>query len=78
MKKDSLLNFAAPIQKYYPISSADWKHIFFASDESINLDGAQAVHLWNEQLRRDGLDKNSVFDKDSLYEKLILDLKLDE
>jgi hypothetical protein len=52
--------------------------IFFASDEHINLDGAQAVHLWNEQLRRDNLDKNTVFDKESLYERLISDLKLDE
>ena len=78
VKKGELLNYAAPVQKYYPISSADWKKIFFASDEHINLDGAQAVHLWNEQLRRDNLDKNTVFDKESLYERLISDLKLDE
>lgn len=78
VKKGKLLNYAAPVRKYYPISSADWKKIFFASDEHINLDGAQAVHLWNEQLRRDNLDKNTIFDKESLYERLISELKLDE
>lgn len=78
VKKDNLLNYAAPIECYYPVGSNDWKQIFFPCEHDVDLSGAKALHLWNEQLRRDGLDKNTVFDKHSLYEKLISELELDK
>ena len=37
---------------------------------------AVGIHFWNEVWRRNGLDKNADFHKDSIYEKLMtLNLK---
>ncbi|WP_179944664.1 hypothetical protein [Vibrio sinaloensis] len=64
--------------KYYPIASDQWKDIFFHSGISLDcLSESRGLHLWNEQLRRDGIDKNTVFDKNSMYERLISEFGLD-
>lgn len=77
VKKYNLLHFASSSDLYYPISSSDWRDIFYPTNKDICLKNSKAVHLWNEHLRRSGLDKNTVFDKNSLYETLIRDLGLD-
>ncbi|HIF9091538.1 TPA: hypothetical protein ACX6NR_000468 [Photobacterium damselae] len=63
---------------YYPILPSNWKDIFL--DENINisdLGDAYSIHLWNEYLRRDGIDKNQKMNPNSLYEKIISEYKLD-
>lgn len=68
---------ASPVKDFYPIASLDWRDIFFNEADFSKLDGSYAIHLWNEQLRRENIDKNSIFDERSLYESLIKNLNID-
>ncbi|WP_318522649.1 hypothetical protein [Photobacterium leiognathi] len=64
--------FPCKTNTYYPIYSNSWEDIFFATNISLDsLSESKGLHLWNEKLRREGIDKNTVFDRDSIYEKLI-------
>lgn len=78
VKEHHLLKFAAPVTCYYPIACDEWNRIFFSTNIDNNLTDSKCLHLWNEQLRRAGLDKNAVFEKNSLYERLIDSLQLDK
>lgn len=75
MKKYSIE--ACPVKDFYPIASLEWRDIFFNEANFSKLNDSYAIHLWNEQLRREGIDKNSIFDERSLYESLIKKLNID-
>ncbi|MEZ8911519.1 hypothetical protein AB6D83_10455 [Vibrio cyclitrophicus] len=69
------------VEKYYPISSDSWKDIFFTDNNTLDSEelllSSHGLHLWNEKLRREGIDKNTIFSDDSLYETLIKKLDLE-
>ncbi|TMK66990.1 MAG: hypothetical protein E6G60_01690 [Actinobacteria bacterium] len=65
--------FVLPPQAVYPVS---WRVPLSAFEEDplgivwAQLEGAYTVHLWNELLRRAGLDKNARFPATSVFERL--------
>lgn len=74
-----LNHFAVNKQFFYPISPDDWKEIFISSEAEIKeLSDSYGIHLWNEYLRRNGIEKNSKMDPSSLYEKLISHYSLED
>lgn len=61
-----------PFWHFYPIPYSHWRSIFDSSLAG-NLEflgNARCLHLWNEMLRRHGIDKNQRFAPDSLIETL--------
>jgi hypothetical protein len=58
--------------EFYPVHWRDWKRVF--SEGNFDWDDAlresKALHLWNELLRRNQVDKNAYFAPSSLYEQL--------
>lgn len=67
-----LINLAKPYTYFYPIHYSRWKEIFYkthSKDDQLFLD-TYASHLWNEMGRKEGLNKNASFPKDSLIELL--------
>lgn len=65
--KDSIGQYVVPPEALHPIPWFEfWKVI---APESPNLKGSYAVHLSNELWRRNDLDKNGDYPKNSLYEQ---------
>lgn len=59
-----------PHQIFCPLGYADW-HKVLEADANLNIvDGASAIHLWNEMWRAAGQDKNAQYHPDCLYERL--------
>lgn len=63
---------AKPFTFFYPILACNGKHIF---DETLKNDvslfhDTHAIHLWNDVITKSGLEKNSDFPKESLFEQL--------
>ena len=72
LKYRGLLSAAKPEKWFYPVHHSAWRSLFdgtFAGGLD-SLRDSYCVHLWNEMLRRDGVDKNASFPKDSLIEQL--------
>ena len=67
-----LIAQAKPAHYFYPVYHGDWRSLFEdPSPRSLDaLKGSYAIHLWNEMLRRDGVDKDAAFPTDSLIEQL--------
>lgn len=76
IKHYKLEQFISKQNIYYPVKADDWNHIF-NKQNNVQLIDSKALHLWNEYLRRDGIDKNTIFDEGSVYETLIKDNGLD-
>jgi len=78
LSKLDLGRYAMDSESFYPVPHDDWKSIFMPSNLTKNdFSSSYCIHLWNEHLRRNGIDKNSTMSPDSLYEKLIFEYKLD-
>ncbi len=78
LSKLNLKKYSSDVSSFYPISHSDWEKIFMPSDLSYkDFPNSYCIHLWNEHLRRNGIDKNAVLNEKSLYEKLISELELD-
>lgn len=69
VKELKLLHHTSPYYVYYPISYANASLIFDCSKNVIIPDEAKSIHLWNEVLRRDGIDKNDKFKANSVFEQ---------
>lgn len=63
-----LTEYALKKKCFYPIESNDWKKIFYTDKSKIELKDSFFLHLWNEQLRREKINKNQVFNTKSIYE----------
>ena len=63
---------AKPFYFFFPIHYNNWKSIFDSTFKN-NKDyfaGSYAVHLWNEKIRKHGMNKNENFLKNSFIEHL--------
>ncbi len=67
-----LILFAHPQQCFYPVHWTEWRGVFDGTlaDGMNRLNGAHAIHLWNELMRRENFDKNGRFPADSVFENL--------
>lgn len=70
----ALKHVVKPYTFFYPIHHAHWKYIFddtFEGDYTL-FKNSLGIHLWNEMLRRDGIDKNAKFyTEKSLFNHLL-------
>jgi len=55
---------------FCPVPYHEWRSLIEPTNGGVLSEATQAVHLWNEMWRREGLDKNGRYDADSLYERL--------
>lgn len=70
VKHLGLLAYAKPPACFYPIHYDEWPLPFCDSPRARELvRGSHAIHLWNELLRRGGVDKNATFHPASLVEE---------
>ena len=69
VKRFSLEAYRKPYHVFCPLGYADW-HKVLESEAEPNLDGAHAIHLWNERWRVAGQDKNAEYPPQCLYEQL--------
>lgn len=67
--KFSLEEFRKPSHVFCPIGFADW-HKVVEPESRVELEGAYAIHLWNERWRATGQDKNAEYPENCLYEQL--------
>ena len=73
VKQFDMSNLAKPSNCFYPVYPENFMSIFDDTSSGyleILLKNSYAIHLWNEQLRQRGYDKNANFSKHSLLEKL--------
>jgi hypothetical protein len=63
---------AKPIKDFYPIHWSCWATIFDETypDPDRYFPDSYAIHIWNEMLRREGVDKKASFPRRSLIEEL--------
>lgn len=79
LSKLNLNNYSVDKNCFYPVSHSDWEKIFLPSNLNFeDFSGSYCIHLWNEHLRRNGINKNDIMNSDSLYEKIISRFNLDE
>jgi hypothetical protein len=80
LKKMNLIGFSSSSSAFYPVAYANADTLFEPMSDSkfqsIFLN-SKTCHLWNEILRRKGLDKNTYFHPDSPYERFIQERSLD-
>ena len=71
IKEHDLTHYCTPYQTFNPIP---WTQVGLIFSKNVTLDAlsenSYCIHLWNEMWRRNGIDKNAGFDKESLFEKL--------
>jgi hypothetical protein len=61
---------AQPVARFYPIGWQEWELPFGGHPSARErIRDSHAVHLWNDMLRRKGVDKDAVFHADSLIEE---------
>ncbi len=72
LRYHGLLDQAKSFLYFYPIHWSNWPSIFDSTfeDRTHLLEASYCVHLWNEMLNRDGVDKDSTFPSGSLFEQL--------
>jgi len=67
----NLYDFAKPYDFFNPVP---WNQVEYLFKPNVNLDPIKehcyCIHLWNEMWRRKNIDKNSLFDKNCVFEKL--------
>jgi hypothetical protein len=59
-----------PPHVFCPIPFPQWRRIVDGDDPVELPAGSVAVHLWNEMWRREGFDKDAMYDPRCLYERL--------
>lgn len=68
-----LQSFVKSYDTFCPIPGCRWDLLFSAPTrqfEKYMTENVCAVHMWNEMIRRSGVDKNSNFHPDSFFEKM--------
>lgn len=72
VKHLQLQHLAKPFMFCNPMPFQYWSNAFNRSfADGIDLfDNTYAIHLYNDMIRRAGMDKNACFDEDSLFEQL--------
>lgn len=68
VEKFALWPFVRATETFCPVPPAEWRRVVDADPPRIG--DAVTVHLWNEQWRRNGVDKDGVFAETSLYATL--------
>lgn len=67
-------NLTNHTEEHYIFNPIPWSQIDFLFNENANFEEIEnncyCLHLWNEVWRRNGVDKNAVFNKDCIFEKL--------
>ncbi len=74
LKHFSLNDIGKDYTYFYPVHFVHWKCIFddTYSDDYQLFKNTYGIHLWNEMIRRDGIDKNSKFySEKSLFSYLL-------
>jgi len=63
---------AQSVKAFYPIHWRNWRAIFDETypDPDRYFPDTYALHVWNEMLRREGVDKDASFSQKSLIEEL--------
>jgi mannosyltransferase OCH1-like enzyme len=69
VRKFSLEDFLKPSHVFCPIGFADWQQVLEPKFR-VDLEGAYAIHLWNERWRATGQDKDAEYPERCLYERL--------
>ena len=69
VRKFSLEQYQKPHQTFCPLGFADWQKVLESGTDE-NLNGAYAIHLWNERWRVAGQNKNARYPESCLYEQL--------
>ena len=72
LKYFDLFDLCKPHTYFYPIHFLNWDSVFdetYAGGYVFN-EHTHALHLWNEMLRKGGIDKNATFLHNSLIEQL--------
>jgi mannosyltransferase OCH1-like enzyme len=69
VRKFSLEGYKQPPHVFCPLGFFEWQEVI-EPDSARSLDGAYAIHLWNDKWRAAGQDKNAPYEEDCLYEKL--------
>ncbi|WP_026971224.1 glycosyltransferase [Aliagarivorans marinus] len=72
LKHQQRFDEALPFSAFYPIHHSSAAAMFSKGSQQLNalLENSYAVHLWNEVLRKRGVDKNAGFEPDSLVGSL--------
>ena len=69
VKRFSLEAYQKPHHVFCPIGYDEW-HKVLEAEAQPRLDGAHAIHLWNEMWRVAAQDKNATYSPQCLYEHL--------
>ncbi|RDJ35191.1 MAG: hypothetical protein DWQ19_10230 [Crenarchaeota archaeon] len=67
VKELGLGELVRPHEMFFPIHWVNLRRFL----ENTPLGDAYTIHFWNEEWRRRKVDKNAVYDKNCLYEKLL-------
>lgn len=72
VNKHGLERYSVSKHIFYPIKLYDWKKIFFEPAKKVEplISDSYAIHLWHEKMRRVKFNKNTRFDKNSIFEIL--------
>lgn len=75
VRQFGMQEYISPHNSFFPIHAREWKqliHHSFIADRKWerDLQSAYAIHLYHEMWRRNGIDKNATFHRDSIYERL--------
>ena len=68
VKHLKLTEYAVGKKYFYPVETNEWKKMFYADKSELELENTFFLHLWNEQLRREKINKNQAFNLKSIYE----------
>jgi len=68
----NLFHLGKPYTYFYPITCENWQCIYDSTftNESPFYKNSHALHLWNELLRQNNIDKDGNFEENSLIERL--------
>ena len=72
VEKFSMYDLVQPWKTFCPYGYKEWEDAIRRRFDDRRLNGASTLHLWHEQWRAKGRDKNRRYYKDSLYERLRL------
>lgn len=75
VRRFGMQEYMAPHHTFFPIYFRQWKQLIRNSVMAKrkwerNMLSSYAVHLYHEMWRRNGIDKNAAFHRDSIYERL--------
>ncbi len=70
IERFSLTEFVQPYETFCPVGYRDWRSITIPGADIYFGGESYALHLWHEQWRAAGMDKDQHYHPGSLYERL--------